>query len=230
MLNGVDKQTYFSKPLNDIEMRIIRSATKLFLQNGYTKTTLRMIGKDCDMSHNRMLYHFATKEDMLYRLVAELMAFHSDVIEKIDAQTDNNLLAYAMEITAQIALCEGNRSAWDLYYSAYTNPKTYELIKEWGYKKNMNLLEAYLPDWSERDFKLKENIASGIELSALSTPCDMNYSLDDKITITLDSLMRLYDIPPDKRKSVIDTILKLDCITIGQQMFDMFVKRIEQAA
>ena len=106
MLNGFGNQKNYSRPLNEIEVHIIRSATKLFLQNGYTQTTLRMIGKDCEMSHNRMLYHFTSKEELLYQLVVDLMAFHSDIIKKIDTQTNDSLLAYAMEITAQIAVCE----------------------------------------------------------------------------------------------------------------------------
>ena len=135
-------------------------------------------------------------------------------------------LAFAMEITVQIALCENNRNAWDLYYSAYNLPHTYEHIKLWAAKKNYNLFKDNLPHWSENDFKDKETVASGIEFAALKTFCDRDFTLDQKVSIILDSMMMLYEVPKEKRMAIIKKILAMDYEKIAEEMFDNFVKRI----
>ncbi len=229
MLNSIVDRNRLTAPLNDVEKQIIRSATKLFLQNGFSKTTLKMISEDCGMLQGRMSYHFHTKEDMLYMLIQELMDYHSDIIEETHEKTDDALLSYAMEISIQIALCEVDEKVWDLYYNAYTLPGIYSFIKVWAAKKNYRLLKAYLPEWSEEDFRRVENIASGMELSALTTPCDADYTLEKKITLVLDSLMRLYDIEEPKRREVIEKILELDCSRIGREMFERFEKRLDNS-
>ena len=227
MLNRIIERNRFIKPLNEVEVKIIRSAIRLFLENGYSKTTLRKISDDCQMLQGRVAYHFPTKEDMLNILMQELMEFHGDVVEQIHEQMEDELFSYAMEITAQIALCEQDENVWDLYYAAYTHPVTFVLIKDWAAKKNFALLGKWVPHWSESKFREIENIASCIELSAFTSPTDKNYTLEQKITDVLDSIMKIYDIPQKERMQTIEKVLQTDYMSIGKEMFDKFVKRLE---
>jgi len=227
MLNSIIERNKFTKPFNETEIKIIRSAIRLFLENGYSKTTLRKISEDCGMLQGTVAYHFHTKEDMLYILFQELMDFHGDIIDKIHEEVKDNLLSYAMEITAQISLCEQNDKVWDLYYSAYTHPVTFILIKDWAARKNYTLLKDWVPTWNETKFREIENIASCIELSAFTSPTDKFYTLENKITDVLDSIMKIYDIPEREREGTIKKVLSTDYKNIGQEMFDKFVKRLD---
>ncbi len=83
--------------MSDTEIKVIRRATKLFLTQGFLKTTHR-----------------------------------------------------------QIALCETDDKAYDLYYSAYRHPATFDYIKDWAAKKNYHLLNSKMPDWTEDDFRRVE--------------------------------------------------------------------------
>ncbi|MBQ7006881.1 MAG: hypothetical protein IJN59_03515, partial [Oscillospiraceae bacterium] len=130
-------------------------------------------------------------------------------------------------IAMQIALCETNKKAWDIYYSAYSHPITFDIIKDWAAKKNYILLKDKLPDWSESDFRHIENITSGIELAALMSPCDRYYTLEDKIALTVDAMMKIYDIPKKDRERVVEKIKKLDCEKIGNELFEKFVSRLK---
>ncbi len=227
MLNSIVGRNRLINPLSGTEKKIIRSATRLFLQNGFSGTTLKMISDDTGIRQGTICYHFHSKEDMLYMLIQELMDFHRSVINDIIDKTEDVLLSYATEITAQITLCERDKKAWDLYYSAYSLPGVYELIKDFSSKKNYSLYKERLPDWNENDFRVKENIASSIELSAFTSPCDRDFTLEDKITLILDSLMMLYEVAPEERKETINKILTLDYMNIGFNMFGEFVKRLD---
>ena len=164
---------------------------------------------------------------MLYYLIQDLTEFHGGIIDNSLENTKDILYSYAAEIAIQIALCETNRKAWDLYYSAYSQFRTFELIKNWAAKEHGVLFRDRLPDWKESDFLEKEHIASGIELAVFYAPCDRYFTLERKISLTLDSMMLLYNISEQERKQTIEKVLKLDCVKIGKEMFEKFVKRLD---
>ena len=140
LLNNIIEQHRKLNPLSETEIQIVRGATQLFLEKGFSKTTHRMIAKETGIGLGTITYHFKTKEDLLQLLIEELMDFHSNIIEEYEEKTGNMLFSYAMEIAAQIALCEKDSKAWDLYYSAYSHSITFDVIKNWAAKKNYYLL------------------------------------------------------------------------------------------
>ena len=227
MINSIVERNRFTSPITKTEKRILQSAIRLFLENGYSKTTIRTISEDCGLRQGTIAYHFHTKEDMLYYLIQDLTEFHGGIIDNSLDNTKDALYSYAAEIAIQIALCETNRKAWDLYYSAYSQFRTFELIKNWAAKEHSILFADRLPDWKESDFLEKEHIASGIELAVFYAPCDRYFTLERKIALTLDSMMLLYNIEEAERKQTIEKILKLDYVKVGQEMFEKFVKRLD---
>ena len=227
MINSIVKRHDRLHPFTEAQINVIRATTKLFLQNGYTRTSLKMIEKDSGVKVGNITYYFHSKEDLLKVLVEELMDYHAIMIDTVHEEKKDNLFAYAIEVTAQIALCESNRSAWDLYSSAYNLPQTYEVIKAWAAEKNYNLFHDRLPDWTEHDFKELEEVASGIELAALKSVCDRSFTLDKKISLFLNSLMMLYQVPEAERKAVIEKVISLDYEKIAKEMFDKFVARLD---
>ena len=229
MINSIVNRHNRLTPYTETEISIIRSAVKLFLENGYTKTTFKMIESDSGVKVGNITYYFHSKEDLFKVLVEELIESHISVIDDIYNNVKDNVLAFAVEIAAQIALCENDRNAWDLYYSAYSLPHTFEHIKQWAAEKNYNLFKDILPGWSEHDFRNIEVVTSGIEFAALKTFCDRSFTLDKKVSIILDSIMMLYEIPKEKRRKVIDKILAMEYEKIATQMFNKFVKRLDTA-
>lgn len=227
LLNSIVKRHSRLNPFSETEINIIRSATKLFLENGYTQTTFKMIEADCGVRVGNITYHFHSKEELLQVLTEELMDYHASIVDNVYGDTDNELMAFATEITVQIALCENDRQAWDLYFSAYSHHVTFDYIKKWATEKNYSLFEKRLPDWTEHDFRDREVVASGIELAALKTPCDRTFSLDKKISIILDSMMMLYEVSKEERQDIIKRILAMDYEALAKEMFDKFVKRLD---
>ena len=227
MINSIVERNRFSSPITKTEKEILQTAIRLFLENGYSGTTLKMISQECGLRQGTIAYHFHTKEDMLYYLIQDLTEFHGGIIDNSLENTKDVLYSYAAEIAIQIALCETNRKAWDLYYSAYSQFRTFELIKNWAAKEHARLFAQRLPDWKESDFLEKEHIASGIELAVFYAPCDRYFTLERKISLTLDSMMLLYNISEQERKQTIEKILNLDYVKIGKEMFGKFVKRLD---
>ena len=74
-----------------------------------------------------------------------------------------------------------------------------------------------LPDWTEDDFWRVENVTGGIELAAFTAPKNRYFTLNDKISLFLDSMMKLYDIPKGDRKDTIEKVIFLDCDKIAKE-------------
>nr|MBQ4318346.1 helix-turn-helix transcriptional regulator [Clostridia bacterium] len=62
--------------MSDTEIKVIRSATKLFLTQGFSKTTHRQIADESGIGLGTITYHYKVKEDLLRVLFEELMDFH----------------------------------------------------------------------------------------------------------------------------------------------------------
>ncbi len=226
MINGIVERYRRLNPLTDTEVKIISSAIKLFLSAGYTHTTFRQIAEDSGVKLGVITYHFRTKEDLLLLLAEELMNYHADVIEET-SKTDDVLFAYAIEIVAQIAICESNLKMWDLYHAIYAHPITYERIKAWAAIKNYNLFRERLPDWTEGDFREKEIIASGIEFAAIKSFSDTGLTMERKIVIVLDSLLMLYGTTKEEREQTIKKILDYDYRKISDSLLEEFEKKAQ---
>ena len=228
MLNSIIERHNKLTPLTETEIKIIGTATRLFLEQGFSATTHRQIAKEAGFGLGTVTYHYRAKEDMLRILIEELMDYHLDIIELAEEKSNDNLFSYATEIAIQIALCENNKQAWDLYHAAYNHPETLIFIKDWAARKNYQLLGERTPDLHESDYRNIENITSGIELAAFLAPCDRYFTLDDKIRLCLDTMMKAYDISADERKKTIEKVLELEYEQLAKEMFDKFVSRIDK--
>lgn len=229
MINSIVRRQSRLDPYTEAEINIIRSAAKLFLENGYTKTTFKMIEADSGVKIGNITYYFRSKEELFKILVEELIEFHMDIIDEAYEKSEDPVFAFALEIAVQIALCENNRNAWDLYYSAYSLPHIYEHIQSWAKEKNYHLFKERLPNWDEMTFKEKEVVASGIELAALKTFCDRSFTLEKKISLILDTMMMIYEIEKEERNKIIEQILAIDYNKIAEDMFSRFVKRLDRS-
>ena len=227
LLNSIIARHDKLTPLSKTQIRIVGCATRLFLEKGFSVTTHRMISEITGIGLGTITYHFRTKEDLLLLLIEELMDFHLDIIESAEESSGDNLFAYASEIAIQIALCENNKKAWDLYHSAYNHPETLVFIKDWTAKKNYRLIKDYTSGLNESDFRNIENYTSGMEFSALASPCDRYFTLENKIRLTLDIMMKAYDISDENREKTIEKVLALDYEKIAEEMFAKFVKRLD---
>ncbi|MBI5108151.1 MAG: TetR/AcrR family transcriptional regulator [Rhodocyclales bacterium] len=87
---------------------IVRAASRLFADKGYSATTIRDIARAVDMQSGSPFYHFRTKHDMLLAVVLEGMATISRAVGAAAAQGgtpreifDAMLLAHLEQLLAE---------------------------------------------------------------------------------------------------------------------------------
>ena len=212
---------------NATKQAIVDSAIKNFLVNGFRHTSTKMICEDVGISPGNLTFWFPTKADILFEFTKKIMNYHTRFIEYNKSKNEENIFIYCLEIVVQIALCEERENIRDIYYSMYSEPLTMAYLKDWTAEKNLNILGSYLPDWDLKRFRRVANVTCCIERSALAEPCTEDYTLEDKIRLTLICLLKIYDFSKEERERVIEQILATDYHKIKTEMLkqlDEFIK------
>ncbi len=209
-------------------LEIIKLASEMFLTQGYTQASTMTMSKMLDISKGNFNYHFPTKEHLLAELTNHLCDYHLIVMESEIDEGRTSLLAYLLELSSMMAICEENEVAKDLYTSVYKHPMSLKLIRQSDTEKIKSIFAEYCPDWTDEDFALTENAVSGVEYASLMTENAEGVPLDKRIVKTLNVVMKAYNVPEDVRELKIQKVLGLDYRRIGRQFIEGFTEYVEK--
>lgn len=210
-----------AKKVNTTKKEIIQVATRLFLERGFTDTSVKLISDSLEISTGNLTFHYPTKEDMLAILVEMLCDFQWETMEASLNEGSSPLLPLCLELAAMAAICNENSVARDFYISAYTHPTTLDIIRVNDQKKAQKLFGSYCADWSELDFCQAENLVSGIEYATLmSTASSPDVAV--RIAGALKNILSIYNVPANEWEECIRNVLQLDYQSIGRQVLQEF--------
>lgn len=224
---GEKAVSHINKKRPNTRLQIIQLGARLFIEEGFTNTSLTKIAKKLDLSTGNITFYFPTKEHLLAVLVDELFDFQNIMIEQAADEGKSSLLAYCLELTAMAAICEEDAAAADFYSSVYSSPLTLELIRKNDTEKTKAVFGEFCPDWTEEQWIATENIVSGIEYATIMTRED-NTPLPLQIEKTLEAILLLYGVPDDLRKFKIAKVLAMDYRALGRRILSEFKEYIDK--
>lgn len=209
------------------KLEIIKLASEMFLTQGYTVASTKKMAAELGISVGNLAYHFPTKEHLLAELATRLCDYHLSVLETEIDEGRTSLLAYLLELTSIMAICEENEIAKDLYTSVYKYPMSLKIIRQSDTEKIKHIFAEYCPDWTDEDFALTENAVSGLEYASLMPENAENVPLDRRVVKTLNVVMKAYNVPEEVREQKLKKILSLDYRRIGRQLIEGFAEYVE---
>lgn len=209
------------------KLEIIRVALNLFLTEGYTNTSVSKIANELGISLGNLTFHFHTKEHLLAELIEYLCEYHLIVMEQEVEGGKTTLLAYLLELTSMMAVCEESEIAKDLYLSAYTHSLSLELIRKSDAEKAKMVFSQYRPEWNDEDFVTAENIVSGMEYASFCKENADTVPFDKRVKSMLEAVMKIYNVPLEIQEVEIKKIQEIDYRRIGRRFIDGFMKYVE---
>lgn len=210
--------------MQSTKYEILQCATRLFLEKGYTNTYVTTIANELHISTGNLTFHYPTKEHILAELVRWLFAFQWEEEEK----DQNKLLAYLYELAMIASVCEEKPTVKDLILAIYTSPMSLAIIREYDTKRSQKIFGAYCEGWTEIDYVLAENVASGIERAMLVTENTERVTFEQRVTSSLNAIMKLYDVPEADRKRLLAEVLATDYRSKGNIIFEEFGGFVEE--
>lgn len=215
-----------TKKVNTTKLEIIQVATRMFLENGYTTTTVKAISDVLGISTGNLTFYFPTKGHLLALLVDMLCDFQWQMIGREVDDGASALLAFSLELPTMAALCSNDQITRDFYLSAYTHPSTLAIIRRKDAERAKHLFHHSLPNWTDPDFDEAQMLVSGIEYATLM---DTTIPFQRRLRTALDQILSIYQTPEEIRRSTIDQILSMDHHELGKQIYHQFIQYIQRA-
>ena len=219
--------SHIHKKRPNTRLQIIQLAARLFIDEGYQNTSIAKLAKILDLSPGNITFYFKSKEHMLAVLVDEQIDFQRLMMEQAADEGTSSLLAYCLELAAMAAICEEDAAAKEYFTAAYTSGLTLKLIRKSDTEKTKAVFGNYCPHWTQELWAATENIASGIEYATIMTK-ETEIPLPMQIERALNSIMLLYDVPEDLRRSKIQKVLSMDYRALGRKILADFKQYISE--
>ena len=220
---------HINRKRTNTKLQIVQLAAKLFVEEGFTNTSFSKIAKTLDLSTGNITFYFKTKEHLLAVLIDELCTFQNLMMEQAADEGKSSLLAYCLELTAMAAICEEDEAARDFYRCAYASFMTLDLIRVNDTAKTKSVFRDFCPDWTDAQWVATENVVSGIEFATIMTK-EAVTPLPLQIEQTLNSIMLLYGVPEEIRKTKIEKVLAMDYRGIGRRILKEFKEHLDRTS
>ena len=206
--------------------KIIRVSTRMFLEHGYSTTTVQMVCSELGISKGNFTFYFHSKEDILVVLTDLLCKFQRELMEYEAGEGISSLLSICLELMSMAAACE-EEVAKDFFVSTYQSPKCLEIIHNNDTARAKEVFAQYCPDWTDEQFREAEILVAGIEHATLNA-IDKTVSLETRISGALNAIMTIYNVPEEIRRIKIDKVLAMDYRSIGKRIFNEFKEYVEK--
>ena len=209
------------------KLEIIKVASRKFLEEGYSSTTIRAICSELGISPGHLMFYFPSKEHLLAEMVDLLCDFQWKLIKRVTDEGASQLMAVCFEMTTMASACEESEIARDFYISTYTSPLTLEIIRKNDSARAHEIFREFCPNWSENQFLEAETLISGIEYATFMTT-ESSSPLDIRISGALNTIMMIYNVPEDLRRDKINKALAMDYRAMGKLILSEFIKYVNE--
>ena len=207
--------------------KMLHAAIKLFLENGYEKTTTASIAKAAGMTPSSFFAAFENKEELLLTLVKIMFGNQFESAGQFDGISDDPVFLYSIETSLQIYITELSEPLRELYVMSYSLPTTSEYIYGSMAERLQKIFSKYMPGAELKDFYEMDIASAGIMRAYMAKPCDLYFTIENKLTRFLQSGLTLYSVPKEVQEQVTDTVLKMDLRSYAEQMIRKMVEMVE---
>ena len=198
--------------------RILSTCARLFLQQGYKRTTVAQILKAANVSASSFQNIFHAKDGVLIEFVQFMFKNQFSIARKYAGRDLSPVYVYAVETCIQLTLTELNENLREIYLEAYRQPESADYIFKHTAIELSQIFGSYLPDFTESDFYELEIGSSGIIRAYMERPCDMYFTLERKLARFLTMSLSSFCVPKDEQEQILRMIGTLDMRGIAEQV------------
>ena len=136
--------------------RILTVCVKLFLEQGYKKTTVAQIVQQASVSNSIFQNIFRAKDGVLAELVEFMFSNQFATARSMAGAQLPPAYVYAVETAIQMTLTELNENLREIYIEAYTQKEASDYIFRETAKELYQIFGSYQPELTAQDFFFME--------------------------------------------------------------------------
>ena len=208
--------------------KVLHTAAKLFLEKGYTETTLRELSLVSGVNYGSLTFAFRSKENILSELVGYVLEGQFEFTKKLlDGKTDDKILFYATETTLQLYMAESSEHIRELYSLSYSQQASSDIIYNKITLKLSEIFREQYPAFTQGEFYEKELASAGIMRNYMTRPCGIYFTMERKVKAFLENTFLLYEIPRAKIDEAISFVSQFDFKTLAKTVIDNMLEYLE---
>ena len=154
--------------------RILTVCVKLFLEQGYKKTTVAEIVHKAAVSNSIFQNIFRAKDGVLTELAEFMFSNQFSMARGVVGTQLPPVYVYAAETAIQMTLTELNENLREIYVESYTHSEVSEFIFRATARELYRIFGPYQPELTEEDFYALELGSAGLMRGYMVRPCGPN--------------------------------------------------------
>lgn len=203
--------------------RILQACVRLFLENGYRRTTMQQILKEARVSSSSFQNLFRSKDGVLLELVEFMFENQFRMARTVTGTELPPVYVYAVETALQIALTELNENLREIYLEVYTQQRPLVYIQQATAGELYQIFGPYQPGLTAQDFYELEFGSAGLMRGYMANPCTAEFTLERKLNKFVMLALRGYRVPEEEVQQVLAFLAGLDIRGIaGKVMEELF--------
>ncbi|MCI6041819.1 TetR/AcrR family transcriptional regulator [bacterium] len=208
------------------QKRILRACVRLFLENGYQRTTMAQILREAQVSSSSFQNLFHSKDGVLLELVKFMFENQFGIARSVAGAVLPPVYVYAAETALQITLTELNENLRQIYLEAYTQEYLLGYIQRATAQELHRIFGPYQPELTAQDFYELEFGTAGLMRGYMANPCTAEFPLERKLNKFLTLALRGYRVPEDEVRQVLAFLAALDMRSIAQSVMEELFCRL----
>jgi AcrR family transcriptional regulator len=188
----------------ELKERVLEISRNLFIQQGYSKTTIKQILEEADITTGSLYHFFQNKEDILLHIVGDVFTAAATISDSLVSNENDPCPRFSLEIALQLYLVLGSEQIGELYLAAYNSSKISKRIAQMGAERNREIFNKYNPKFTREDYYVRTLAIKGILHSFIDEL--INYKrIDDRkrINSILEMTLLIFNVPEKQIKKTI---------------------------
>jgi AcrR family transcriptional regulator len=206
----------------ELKNRVLNAATRLFMVQGYSKTTIKQIIKEARITTGSLYHFFRNKEDILLHMAQQVFATSAKTSDSMLRDDSDPCLRFSLEIALQLHFVIKYEKIAEIYLAAYNSWHISRLIVQMGSKRNSEIFLKYNPGFTADDYYARTLAIKGILHSFVDELVNFKRIEDDKRTGNiLEMILLIFNVPHGQIKRTIGrcrTIIKKNYGTIKKSI------------
>lgn len=222
---------FTDEQISEMRKKLLVASAELFLTKGYSATTLLLISEKSGVDKGTLIRIFGSKENILAALVKYVLEEQfATTMKLVQNKTTDKILFYALETALQLHIVESSEHLRELYAMAYSLPNTTEIIQETITGKLEHIFKEHLPELETKDFYMLEIASGGIMRGFMTVPCNMWFTMNEKIKAFLETTFSLYKVPEKKVEEAIEFVSQFNFEQIAEKLIQDMLEQVEDKA
>ena len=206
--------------------RILQACVRLFLENGYRRTTMQQILKEAQVSSSSFQNLFRSKDGVLLELVDFMFENQFRIARTVTGAELPPVYVYAVETALQIALTELNENLREIYLEVYTQQRPLAYIQQATAGELYQIFGPYQPWLTAQDFYELEFGSAGLMRGYMANPCTAEFTLERKLDKFVMLALRGYRVPEEEVQQVLAFLAGLDIRGIAGKVMEELFRRL----